>query len=363
MSLINDMLRNLEAKRPDDLAKQNLQREIRSLPPAAKPRLRPGPVIALSGLLALALGGAVLHIDNQLLPLLGMAETSPPALAALPAPAVQSPAVPAVTATPAEVQPTPVADDLKQAQGLGGLTMPAAPVLPVPDPVAPPPREAKPEVLPAKNETAVLKVAATANAGPVSIEKSPVLATPRDRADAEYRKAETALATGRSGEATEALRGALKHDAGHVPARQALLRQLLDQRKFDEAMTTLQEGLDLQPMQTGWAMSLARLQLERGDVTAADLTLSRSQAYAETNADYAAFQGHLKTRLGAHRLAVAHYQRAARLSPGEGRWWLGLGLAQEADGKSAESKEALRRALASATLSSELTAVAEQHLR
>ena len=32
MSLINEMLRNLEAKSPDDLLKQNLQREIRSLP-------------------------------------------------------------------------------------------------------------------------------------------------------------------------------------------------------------------------------------------------------------------------------------------------------------------------------------------
>src|SRR6185369_17452197 len=136
----------------------------------------------------------------------------------------------------------------------------------------------KPEAPPAKNEAAALKVAAATNTGPVSIEKSPVLATPRDRADGEYRKAETALATGRSGEATEALRAALKHDAGHVPARQALLRQLLDQRKFDEAMTTLQEGLDLQPMQTGWAMSLARLQLERGDLTAADRTLARAQS-------------------------------------------------------------------------------------
>lgn len=351
MSLINDMLRNLEAKRPDDLAKQNLQREIRSLPPAATPRLRPGPVLALSSLLALALGGAVLHLDNQLLPLLGMAETArPPAVVAVPAPAVP-PA--AVTTAPLEALPPLVADDLKLAQDLSVLPMPAAPVLPVPDPVA----------LPSRSETAVPKVAATTNTGPVSIEKSPILATPRDRADAEYRKAETAQATGRSGEATEALRAALKHDAGHVPARQALLRQLLDQRRFEEAMTMLQEGLDLQPMQTGWAMSLARLQLERGDPTAADRTLGRSQAYAEANADYAAFQGHLKTKLGAHRLAVAHYQRAARLAPGEGRWWLGLGLAQEADGKSAESKEALRRALASATLSSELTAVAEQHLR
>lgn len=361
MSLINDMLRNLEAKRPDDLLRQNLQREIRSLPPAARPRPRLLPIIALSGLLALAIGGAVLHLDNQLLPLLGMAETAPlPAIAAVPAPAVQAPAVPA---PPPEIQPSLVADDLKLAQGLSVLPMPAAPVLPVPDPVAAPPREVKPETPPAKSETAAPKVAATTNVGPVSIEKSPVLATPRDRADAEYRKAESALASGRSGEATEALRAALKHDAGHVPARQALLRQLLDQRRFDEAMSMLQEGLDLQPMQTGWAMSLARLQLERGDLTAADRTLGRSQAYAEANADYAAFQGHLKTKLGAHRLAIAHYQRAARLAPGEGRWWLGLGLAQEADGKAAESKEALRRALASATLSGELTAVAEQHLR
>ncbi|MBI2276217.1 MAG: tetratricopeptide repeat protein [Dechloromonas sp.] len=363
MSLINDMLRNLEAKRPDDLARQNLQREIRSLPPAARPRPRLLPIITLSGLLVLALGGALLHLDDRLWPLLGMAETLPAAVAAVPAPAVLPPAAPVVPMTPAEVQPPPAADDLKLAQGLSVLPMPAAPVLPVPDPVAPPPREAKPETPAAKSDTAATKVAATTNAGPASIEKSPVLATPRDRADADYRKAETALATGRSGEATEALRAALKHDAGHVPARQALLRQLLDQRRFDEAMSILQEGLDLQPMQTGWAMSLARLQLERSDVTAADRTLSRSQAYAEANADYAAFQGHLKTKIGAHRLAIAHYQRAARLAPGEGRWWLGLGLAQEADGKAAESKEALRRALATATLSAELTAVAEQHLR
>ena len=36
MSLINDVLRNIEAKRPDDPVRQSLQREIRSLP-AGKP--------------------------------------------------------------------------------------------------------------------------------------------------------------------------------------------------------------------------------------------------------------------------------------------------------------------------------------
>jgi MSHA biogenesis protein MshN len=142
-----------------------------------------------------------------------------------------------------------------------------------------------------------------------------------------------------------------------------LLRQLLDLRKIDEAMTILQDGLEVQPAQTGWAMSLARLQLEQHDVAAADRTLAKSQVYAEASADYAGFQGHLKSRLGAKRAAVTHYQRAARLAPNEGRWWLGMGLAQEADGRAAEARESLRRAIATGNLSVELSAVAEQHLR
>ena len=125
----------------------------------------------------------------------------------------------------------------------------------------------------------------------------------------------------------------------------------------------LSEGLELQPSQIGWAMSLARLQLEQGDLAAAEHTLARSQAHAEGSADYAGFQGHLKSRQGAHRQAASHYARATRLAPNEGRWWLGLGLAQEADGRQADAKEALRRALATSSLSSELAAVAEQHLR
>lgn len=200
-------------------------------------------------------------------------------------------------------------------------------------------------------------------AGPVKIEKSPLAPTARDKADAELRRAETALASGRSGEALDGLRAALKLDPGYVAVRQALLRQLLDARKFDEAMVVLQDGLEHMPTQTGWAVSLARLQLEQGDLAGADRTLARSQGYAEANADYAGFQGHVKSRLGAQRQAIAHYQRATRLAPGEGRWWLGLGLAFEADGRLPEARDALRRAIASGTLNHDLAAVAEQHLR
>jgi MSHA biogenesis protein MshN len=246
------------------------------------------------------------------------------------------------------------------ASNLAVLPLPAAPVLAVPDPVVPamPATTAVPE--PAITPAPVPPPAAV---GPVKIEKSPILATPRDRADAEYRRAENALAAGRSAEGIEGLRAALKQDPSYVQARQMLLRQLLEMRKIEEAMSVLQEGLELQPAQTGWAMSLARLQLEQNDIAAADRTLARSQVYAEASADYAGFEGHIKSRLGATRAAVAHYQRATRLAPNEGRWWLGLGLAQEADGRVVDAKDSMRRAIATATLSVELSAVAEQHLR
>ena len=97
MSLINDMLRNIEAKRPDDPARQNLQREIRSLPaaPAGAGRwLMPLLLVAVPALLA-----AFMHANGQLLPLLGMVPdatpVAPPAPVAVPAP----PPLPVVSAS------------------------------------------------------------------------------------------------------------------------------------------------------------------------------------------------------------------------------------------------------------------------
>jgi MSHA biogenesis protein MshN len=361
MSLINDMLRNIEAKRPDDPARQNLQREIRSLPAARAGAGRWLIPLLLVGLPLL--GAAVLQANGQLLPLIGMggepAQVPAPVVAIAPvvAPSPPAPVVPTVNEKNEPISES----DLRMAPNLAVLPMPAAPILAVPDPIVPvpPPSPPKAEAAPAVAPT----VTPAAPAGPVKIEKSAVLATPRDRADAEFRRAENALTAGRTTEGIEGLRAALKLDASYVQARQMLLRQLLEMRKIEEAMTVLQEGLELQPAQTGWAMSLARLQLEQNDIAAADRTLARSQVYAEASADYAGFQGHIKSRLGANRLAVTHYQRATRLAPNEGRWWLGLGLAQEADGHIAEAKEAMRRSVATGTLSVELSAVAEQHLR
>ncbi len=372
MSLINEMLRDLESGRPDDLARQNLQREIRTLPAARRSQRWPLAVFAVV-VLGGGLGSIVWLQQQGHLPGWPGASSAPPVVPSV----ASTPPAPPVVAV--DVPAAPISENLKMALELASTPVVAEPPPLVPDPVVPSPGAAPnnpqpPLAVPsAKVVTPPVPVAANppssvpaqpdVAATPVRIEKSPVLATPRDRAEADYRKADALRIAGHHEEALALYQSALKTDPSYAPPRQGLLRILLETRRLPEAIAALQQGLEIQPAQTGWAMSLARLQLEQGEVAAADATLTRTQRYAEGNADYAGFQGHVKSRLGLPREAAAHYLRATRLAPGEGRWWLGLGLALELSGQRTEAKEALRQAIQTATLNPQLTAVAEQHLR
>jgi len=139
MSLINDMLRNIEANFPADPARQNLQREIRSLPAAPS---GPGRRLKLLVLVVLPLAGAaVLHANGLLLPMLGI--ETPPVVSPssvpqpVPSPAPENVATMETTAGPeGDRKKQPVFDyDLRLAPNLAVLPTPAASVLPVPDPV------------------------------------------------------------------------------------------------------------------------------------------------------------------------------------------------------------------------------------
>ncbi|MRD72683.1 tetratricopeptide repeat protein [Rhodocyclus tenuis] len=196
-----------------------------------------------------------------------------------------------------------------------------------------------------------------------AIDKSPVPASPSERAEATYRRALGSLNAGRTGDAAEELRNALAIDATHTASRQLLLRLLLEARRFDEAADLLDEGLQLAPANVQWAMSLARLKVERGDLPAAWRALQRSLPAASGNADFQGFAGHVLLRMGRAHEAVERYAQATRLAPAEGRWWLGLGLALDADGHAAEARDAWQRARASGTLTPDLLTLIEQKLR
>lgn len=187
--------------------------------------------------------------------------------------------------------------------------------------------------------------------------------TPRQRADAEYAKGTAALHQEQRTEARAAFEAALRIDPAHHASRQALVGLLLDARQPAEAMRGLEEGLQLAPAQYGFAMMLAGLQMERGELDAAAQTLARSLDHGSVNADYLAFYGGLLQRQQKHAEAVVQFQRALQLRGNAGVWLLGMGVSLEALGRAADAQEAYRRARAAGNLSAELQAFAEQKLR
>ena len=181
------------------------------------------------------------------------------------------------------------------------------------------------------------------------------------RAEGEYRHALNALQDGRMTEAVAALEQALKLDPAHDAARQTLVGLLIEAKRSDEAMRHLQTALALDARQPALAMLLARLQIEAGG-NGID-TLTRTLPYAGNNADYHAFLAGALQRAQRHGEAAEQYQAALRTAPGNGVWWMGLGMTLQAEKRNGEALEAFQRARASGTLSAELQAFVERRLQ
>lgn len=373
MSLINRMLQDLDARGVD----QPLPCDVRPLPPAPRSRR---PVVLGSLALALLAGGLLV---DQLAPW----PASVPPASPSPAAAVTTVAPPPDLATSAPLPPpveppkpvalAPVTAPARAEANQRSRTAPS--IAPSTEKKPPVEKTAKasavdggesgaalrrpPEALPRAPAIDQAPPAAGKAAKEPTIARSDSAASPRARAEGEYRQAIEAVNQGRVAEAVDRLTRALHGDALHTGARQLLVKLLLEAKRVDEALSVLHEGLQAQPAQLGWAMTLARLQVDRGDLAGAWQTLEFSLPAAGHHADYLGFAAHVLQRLGRHREAIAQYQAAARLAPGDGRWWLGLGLAMESEGRVSESREAFLRAKQCGNLGSALSALVEQKLR
>lgn len=397
MSLINKMLRDLDARQAPTVDRAMLPRDvhIQGLPPETTQF--PLPLV----LMLAAAGGAAWYFlagqgEPPALPApSATVQQAPPPVAVLAPPPLPIPAEPVVppqapaaaasppvvpplpdavvprpapaTSAPAKSASAPAAPEVarKKSPGDNALRLDTrlpgttAPAVVAPAPASPP--VASPPLPPAKPVPQAKELSAPS--GPTSIDKRPRTTLANDAAESEYRKAMSALRRGATSEAVEGLRGTLRIDAHHVSARQALLSLLVGQQAWGEAQAMMEEGLALDPEQTGWAMALARLQLENGKLPDAVETLARHARHADQNPDYQAFHALLLQKQKHSRAAAERYRAALALRPAESRWWYGLGLSLEADHKPQEAREAFLKAKETGNLPPELTGAVEQRLR
>ena len=217
----------------------------------------------------------------------------------------------------------------------------------------------------ARSEASVRAAAAPARAAAAQpeIRKQMREPTPRDLSENEYRKAVGLLNLGRLAEAEAGFQSALGHYPENHQARQGLIGLLVQGKKLEEAERVLEEGVRLAPAQTGFSLTLARVQADRGDSARAIATLQQGFEHAQGSADYAAFLAALLQRQGRHEEAIQYFQAALRVRPGTGVWWLGLGISLQAANQPAAAQNAYQQARAAGNLHPELAALAEQRLK
>jgi len=110
-------------------------------------------------------------------------------------------------------------------------------------------------------------------------------------------------------------------------------------------------------------MVLARLEVERGEVTSAINTMVGVLPYVKSDPDFHAFLAALLQREGRHREAVDYYRAALRDNPGNGVWMMGMGISLRASNQAAEARDAFQHAIESRQLSPELQEFVERQLR
>ncbi len=363
MSVINQMLRDLDERQASERERAGLPNRLRTLPTATARGGQSWRLLALGVGIGVGLAGAGAFL------LLPRENASPPAPAES-APVVAAPIIAApVAAAPAAMEtilPVPV---VPQVIDVESPTLVATSKPPVPS------KRFAAAAQPADGAAAPAAVASPPPARAVTespqdegatagrIERSARGPEGRAAAEAAYRQGMQAVRRGEAQAALPALRKAIEFDPAMSQARQALLSVLVSQRQWPEAQQVARQGLELDARQTGWAVILARLQFEQGDAAAAVTTLENYAVHAGADADYQSLFAYLLQEQQRPAEAAQRFQTALALRPNEGRWWFGLATAHEALGRTEEARGAYARARASGNLPADMLTLAEQKLR
>lgn len=381
MSLVNKMLRDLDARRVSDSDRAALPAAVTSL--AAHQDSDGGLSWKWVGgiVIAAGLGAAAWYATRPSDVPVALPVVTVPLVPAIPAaPVATGTAEPATVIAPATPPAAKAAlPTLRMADQLSAS--PATPVALLPKPPVAAPKETKAPEPPAAAPKATkmpeppaatvappgMPVVVLPRPAPVPaetrIDKQVRLPSPAERAEIDYRRGVLAQRQGNADEAVGHYRSALEDYPEHAAARQTLAAFLIEAKRFDEAEALLRKGTELAPVRLASTLALARLKVERNQASVALELLQRNAEAGERSAEYQGFAGALFNRAGRAPEAVEHYRAATRLAPNEGRWWAGLGIALEAAGKGPEAREAYQKARALPGLPADLAQHVEQRLR
>lgn len=360
MSLINQMLKDLEKRRADSVTSPD--GSLKGVNRYSVARRRPPYLVyalAASLVLLVALVG-VLGWFYLNLPQAGGANVPPVATAPVPAPPAETAPSPkqdtVQTARPAKAaSPEPETTNRRSAEGeTATQALASTQNKPAPKP--------EPESTSSRAERRSMQTDAATNemSGPVSKRNRPL--SDEQRAELAYKKGYQLLSRERSEAGERHLREALEYYRQHHRARELLAGVYIKSGRYVEAAALLKEGVALAPQNSLFARLYARVLLKQDKPTQAIAVLERQPPPLGVDSEYHALLAAIYQQADYHLKAAATYRDLLRVNPRQGNWWIGLGVSLEQLGKYTEARSAYERARNNPALAENLKEYAAKRL-
>ena len=166
----------------------------------------------------------------------------------------------------------------------------------------------------------------------------------KQKAEIEYKKGYLALQRGRMRQGKEHLREALSLYAPHLKSREMLAGIYIKSGRYVEAAELLREGIKVVPTYSLFAKLYARVLLEQNNPLLAIKVLENSAKALDVDHDYYALLAATYQRVKNHNKAIEIYLQLVNEKSSVGVWWLGLAISLEKSGKNKEALDAYQRA-------------------
>lgn len=377
MSLVNQMLKDLETRRAPEMGGEAVLRDLSSGRPHTADARSRMPVLVAGGLIATLILAAAGYWFAQKSTIPGQISQLPSPQSALSAAVVtgEREARPEVVdaGTPNPVVGTPILLPEKATTGSETAEKPEPEsVTPAQTPAPPAPvaatmpavEEAPPAPLPTKPAREVVAMAKS----PPAPRSAPVMErvtrpqSSREKAQNAYLKGADLVRLNRLSEAETSLRSALALDPDLIEAREILAAVLLRSQRSDEAERVLWLGLERNKGAYSLARIYARILVERNEVDAAIQVLETSLPAPALDPEFYGLLAALYQRVAEHAKAAEAYRRVLAITPERGIWWTGLGISLEQLSRSSEAFQAYRRARGSSGMAPQLLSFVDGRL-
>ena len=178
--------------------------------------------------------------------------------------------------------------------------------------------------------------------------------TSKQRAAVAYQRGYDFLRHRQYANAEAELRQALRSEPRHLKAREMLAGSYVRTGRLVEAGELLREGLGFAPRHSVFAKLYARILTEQDAVPTAIHILEQSKPRMAADPEYHALIAALHQRQRNHAEAARIYNGLVKLRSNVGLWWIGLGVSLEALGNTNEAMLAYQHARERTGLSREL---------